>query len=103
MQQENSEEVRGRGTVGEFLITRYSGARSGAAGHTPQSETGLPARHEGPITMRRAAEGLPLIAKKEEVSNRDHNRLEQDKPAQECPIGSCTALHHSHIRHHRRL
>ncbi len=103
MQQENSEEVRERGTVGGFLITRYSGARSGVAGHTPQSGTGLPARRKDPITMRPAAEGLPLISKKEEVSDRDHNRLEQDKPAQKCPIGSCTALHHSHIRHHRRL
>lgn len=74
-----------------------------AAGQTPQSGKLYPARHEGPITMRRAAEGLPLISKKEEVSDRDRNCLEQDKPAQESPMGTCTALHHSHARHHRRL
>ena len=71
--------------------------------HTSQSGMFYPARHEGPITRRRAAEGLPLISKKEEVSDRDRNCLEQDKPAQESPMGACTALHHSHARHHRRL
>ena len=45
----------------------------------------------------------PLIAEKEEVSNCDDNRLEQEQPAQKTPRRLGLALCQSHFRLQRRL